>query len=182
MKNKLAIVLGCALAAACTLNAEPKDRHHRGGRTVVRPAARPAAHHARPAVHHSRPVHHRNVRHPANARHWARPHYAPPRRHGALRDWIWIDAAWNMLIDGQYYDGDGYFFDGYNYYYNGAYYTTAPTMAVVTEPAVVTPTVVTPAPAVVTNGVYHVRAVENADKVVPIGVSIKTPNQEENPQ
>ena len=40
----------------------------------------------------------------------------------------------------------------------------------------------TPAPAVVTNGVYHVRAVENADKVVPIGVSIKTPNQEENPQ
>ena len=40
----------------------------------------------------------------------------------------------------------------------------------------------TPAPAVVTNGVYHVRAVENADKVVPIGVNIKIPNQEENPQ
>ena len=40
----------------------------------------------------------------------------------------------------------------------------------------------TPAPAVVTNGVYHVRAVENAEKVVPIGVSIKTPNQEETPQ
>ena len=39
-----------------------------------------------------------------------------------------------------------------------------------------------PAPAVVTNGVYHVRAVENAEKVVPIGVSIKTPNQEETPQ
>jgi hypothetical protein len=40
----------------------------------------------------------------------------------------------------------------------------------------------TPGPAVVTNGVYHVRAVENAEKVVPIGVSIKTPNQEEKPQ
>lgn len=40
----------------------------------------------------------------------------------------------------------------------------------------------TPAPAVVTNGVYHVRAVENAEKVVPVGVSIKLPNQEENPQ
>ena len=36
-----------------------------------------------------------------------------------------------------------------------------------------------PEPTVVTNGVYHVRAVENAEKVVPIGVSIKTPNQEE---
>ena len=40
----------------------------------------------------------------------------------------------------------------------------------------------TPTPSVVTNGVYHVRAVENAEKVVPIGVSIKTPNQEENQQ
>ena len=40
----------------------------------------------------------------------------------------------------------------------------------------------TPSPAIVTNGVYHVRAVENAEKVVPIGVSIKTPNQEETPQ
>lgn len=40
----------------------------------------------------------------------------------------------------------------------------------------------TPAPAVVTNGVYHVRAVENAGKVVPLGVDIKTPNQEEPPQ
>lgn len=37
----------------------------------------------------------------------------------------------------------------------------------------------TPGPAVVTNGVYHVRAVENAEKVVPIGVSVKLPNQEE---
>lgn len=40
----------------------------------------------------------------------------------------------------------------------------------------------TPAPAVVTNGVYHVRAVENADKVVPIGVGVKLPNQDEEPQ
>ena len=40
----------------------------------------------------------------------------------------------------------------------------------------------TPAPAVVTNGVYHVRAVENAGKVVPVGVEIRTPNQEEKPQ
>lgn len=40
----------------------------------------------------------------------------------------------------------------------------------------------TPAPAVVTNGVYHIRAVENAGKVVPLGVDIKTPNQEENPR
>ena len=40
----------------------------------------------------------------------------------------------------------------------------------------------TPGPAVVTNGVYHVRAVENAEKIVPIGVSIKTPNQEEKTQ
>ena len=37
----------------------------------------------------------------------------------------------------------------------------------------------TPSPAIVTNGVYHVRAVENAEKVVPIGVSVKLPNQEE---
>lgn len=39
-----------------------------------------------------------------------------------------------------------------------------------------------PSSAIVTNGVYHVPAVENAGKVVPVGVSIKTPNQEENPQ
>lgn len=39
-----------------------------------------------------------------------------------------------------------------------------------------------PEPTVVTNGVYHVRAVENDEKVVPIGVGIKTPNQEESPQ
>ena len=37
----------------------------------------------------------------------------------------------------------------------------------------------TPSPAIVTNGVYHVRAVENDEKVVPIGVSVKLPNQEE---
>jgi len=36
-----------------------------------------------------------------------------------------------------------------------------------------------PEPTVVTNGVYHVRAVENDEKVIPIGVSIKLPNQEE---
>lgn len=40
----------------------------------------------------------------------------------------------------------------------------------------------TPVPAVVTNGVYHVRAVENAEKVVPIGVNIKLPKREESPQ
>ena len=40
----------------------------------------------------------------------------------------------------------------------------------------------TPAPGVVTNGVYHVRAVENAGKVVPVGVEIKTPNQGEEKQ
>ncbi len=40
----------------------------------------------------------------------------------------------------------------------------------------------TPGPAVVTNGVYHVRAVENAEKVVPIGVSIRLPAQQENQQ
>ena len=40
----------------------------------------------------------------------------------------------------------------------------------------------TPSPAVVTNGVYHVRAVENAEKVVPIGVNIKLPKREESPQ
>ena len=40
----------------------------------------------------------------------------------------------------------------------------------------------TPSPAIVTNGVYHVRAVENAEKVVPIGVSIKLPKREESPQ
>lgn len=40
----------------------------------------------------------------------------------------------------------------------------------------------TPAPAIVTNGVYHVRAVENAEKVVPIGVNIKLPKREESPQ
>ena len=39
-----------------------------------------------------------------------------------------------------------------------------------------------PKPTVVTNGVYHVRAVETDEKVVPIGVGIKTPNQEESPQ
>ena len=40
----------------------------------------------------------------------------------------------------------------------------------------------TPSPAIVTNGVYHVRAVENAEKVVPIGVNIKLPKREESPQ
>ena len=40
----------------------------------------------------------------------------------------------------------------------------------------------TPGPAVVTNGVYHVRAVENDEKVVPIGVSIRLPAQQENQQ
>jgi hypothetical protein len=40
----------------------------------------------------------------------------------------------------------------------------------------------TPGPAVVTNGVYRVRAVENAEKVVPIGVSIRLPAQQENQQ
>lgn len=39
-----------------------------------------------------------------------------------------------------------------------------------------------PEPTVVTNCVYHVRAVENARKVVPVGVEIRTPNQEEKPQ
>ena len=39
-----------------------------------------------------------------------------------------------------------------------------------------------PEPTVVTNGVYHVRAVENAEKVVPIGVNIKLPKREESPQ
>ena len=40
----------------------------------------------------------------------------------------------------------------------------------------------TPAPAIVTNGVYHVRAVENDEKVIPIGVSIRLPEQQENQQ
>ena len=40
----------------------------------------------------------------------------------------------------------------------------------------------TPEPAVVTNVVYHVRAVENAGKVVPVGVGIKLTNQEEEPE
>ena len=39
-----------------------------------------------------------------------------------------------------------------------------------------------PEPTVVTNGVYHVRAVENDEKVVPIGVSIRLPAQQENQQ
>ena len=39
-----------------------------------------------------------------------------------------------------------------------------------------------PTPTVVTNGVYHVRAVENGEKVVPIGVNIRLPEQQENPQ
>lgn len=39
-----------------------------------------------------------------------------------------------------------------------------------------------PEPTVVTNGVYQVRAVENDEKVVPIGVSIRLPEQQENPQ
>ena len=39
-----------------------------------------------------------------------------------------------------------------------------------------------PEPTVVTNGVYHVRAVENDGKVVPIGVSIRLPAQQENQQ
>ena len=39
-----------------------------------------------------------------------------------------------------------------------------------------------PEPTVVTNGVYHVRAVENDEKVVPIGVNIKLPKREESPQ
>ena len=39
-----------------------------------------------------------------------------------------------------------------------------------------------PTPTVVTNGVYHVRAVENDEKVVPVGVSIRLPEQQENPQ
>ena len=39
-----------------------------------------------------------------------------------------------------------------------------------------------PEPTVVTNGVYHVRAVENDEKVVPIGVSIRLPEQQENQQ
>ena len=39
-----------------------------------------------------------------------------------------------------------------------------------------------PSSAIVTNGVYHVPAVANAGKVVPVGVSIKLPNQGENPQ
>ena len=38
-----------------------------------------------------------------------------------------------------------------------------------------------PTPTVVTNGVYHVRAVENGEKVVPIGVNIRLPEQQENP-
>ena len=39
-----------------------------------------------------------------------------------------------------------------------------------------------PEPTVVTNGVYHVRAAENGEKVVPIGVNIRLPEQQENPQ
>ena len=39
-----------------------------------------------------------------------------------------------------------------------------------------------PEPTVVTNGVYHVRAVENDGKVVPIGVSIRLSEQQENQQ
>ena len=39
-----------------------------------------------------------------------------------------------------------------------------------------------PESTVVTNGVYHVRAVENDEKVVPIGVSIRLPEQQENQQ
>jgi hypothetical protein len=39
-----------------------------------------------------------------------------------------------------------------------------------------------PEPTVVTNGVYHVRAVENDEKVIPIGVSIRLPAQQENQQ
>ena len=39
-----------------------------------------------------------------------------------------------------------------------------------------------PEPTVVTNGVYHVRAVENDEKVIPIGVSIRLPEQQENQQ
>ena len=39
-----------------------------------------------------------------------------------------------------------------------------------------------PEPTVVTNGVYHVRAVENDEKVVPIGVSIRLSEQQENQQ
>ena len=39
-----------------------------------------------------------------------------------------------------------------------------------------------PEPTVVTNDVYHVRAVENDEKVVPIGVSIRLSEQQENQQ
>ena len=39
-----------------------------------------------------------------------------------------------------------------------------------------------PEPTVVTNGVYHVRAVENDEKVVPIVVSIRLSEQQENQQ
>lgn len=87
----------------------------------------------------------RHGRHPAGARHWARPQ-PPPRRHGGLRAWEWVVAAWNLTIEGVYYYGDGYYYDGYNYYYNGAYYTSPP--VVVAQPAVVAPApvVVTPAP------------------------------------
>lgn len=69
--------------------------------------------------------------HRPGARFWARPLVFPPPCYGALRAWTWVEAEWEMLINGVYCYGDGYFYDGYNYYYNGACYTTPPVLTAV---------------------------------------------------
>ena len=95
-------------------------------RAVPRPApVRP--HIGRPAL----PPPPRRVRpRPVGARFWARPPHPPPLI-AAYRTWTWVDAAWEMYIDGIFCYGDGYYYDGFNYYYNGACYTRPPTLVTV---------------------------------------------------
>ena len=95
-------------------------------RAVPRPApVRP--HIGRPAL----PPPPRRVRpRPIGARFWARPPHPPPLI-AAYRTWTWVDAAWEMYIDGIFCYGEGYYYDGFNYYYNGACYTRPPTLVTV---------------------------------------------------
>ena len=136
---KKMLLVGVSVAAL-TICAGPAPK---GGPNAGGPKGGPAPkHQAAPApAHHVAPAPHGG--HPAGARFWARPAMPPPR-HGAIKGWEWVAAAWNLTVGGVYYYGDGYYFDGRNYYYNGAYYTTPPAGVVVTTaPA---PVVVTPAP------------------------------------
>ena len=132
---KTMVIAGLACVALCgTTLAAPHGGNGRRAPHRAAPARHEVVRHKppRPARHVTPPRPHYTVR-----RHWARP-VCPPPRYGALRAWTWIDAAWNMIIDGVCYYGDGYYYDGYNYYYNGAYYTTPPAVTTIIAPPTVT--------------------------------------------